>query len=203
MLAVAGVRKSYGKRAVLRGVDLDVGAGELVGVVGENGAGKTTLLRILCGQLRGDAGSVRLDGRLGYCPQNPVLNNDLTVEQHLKYFQIAYRLPHLRRADELIEQLGFGDYRGVAVKDLSGGTRQKVNLVLALMHDPAVVLLDEPYQGFDWETYLRFWDIAAALRAAGRAVLVISHLAYDSVRLDTLHRLRDGVLEHAVAVSPA
>lgn len=203
MLAVAGVRKSYRKREVLRGVDLDVGGGQLVGVVGENGAGKTTLLRILCGQLRSDAGTVEVSGRLGYCPQKPVLNNDLTVDQHLRYFQIAYRLPDLRRADELIERLGFGEYRGTAVKELSGGTRQKVNLVLALMHDPAVVLLDEPYQGFDWETYLRFWEIAAGLRAAGRAVLVISHLAYDSVRLDTLHRLRDGVLDHAVAVSPA
>lgn len=201
MLAVTGVRKSYGKRSVLRGVDLEVGGGEVVGVVGENGAGKTTLLRILCGQLRPDAGSVEVSGRLGYCPQNPVLNNDLTVDQHLRYFRIAYRLPHLRRADELIERLGFGEYRGAAVKELSGGTRQKVNLVLALMHDPAVVLLDEPYQGFDWETYLRFWDIAATLRDAGRAVLVISHLAYDSVRLDTTHRLRDGVLTHAAAVA--
>jgi ABC-2 type transport system ATP-binding protein len=146
---------------------------------------------------------VRLSGRLGYCPQQPVLNNELTVAQHLRYFQIAYRLSTVGRADELIEQLGFGEYRGTVVKHLSGGTKQKLNLVLSLMHDPAVVLLDEPYQGFDWETYLRFWNIAAALRDAGRAILVISHLAYDSERLDALHRLRDGVLDRSMAGSPA
>src|SRR5689334_24324623 len=77
---------------------------------------------------------------------------------------------------------------------LSGGTRQKLNLTLALMHDPQVLLLDEPYQGFDWDTYQRFWDLAARLRDAGRSVLVVSHLAYDTERLDELWRLDDGML---------
>ncbi|HET6503103.1 MAG TPA: ABC transporter ATP-binding protein [Amycolatopsis sp.] len=202
MLDVSQVHKSYGARSVLRGVSFRAQPGELVGIVGENGAGKTTLLRILCGQLRADSGTVNLDGTLGYCPQHPVLNAELTIEQHLRYFQVAYRLPTLDHATELIDQLGFGQYRTTTVNHLSGGTRQKLNLVLALMHDPAVVLLDEPYQGFDWETYLRFWDIAAALRDTGRTIVVISHLAYDTERLDTLHRLRDGVLDHAVTGSP-
>jgi ABC-2 type transport system ATP-binding protein len=200
---VAQVHKSYGSRLVLRGVNFQARRGELVGIVGENGAGKTTLLRILSGQLRPDSGSVNLDGPLGYCPQHPVLNEELTVEQHLRYFQVAYRLPHLDRATELIDQLGFPQYRTTIVKQLSGGTKQKLNLVLALMHDPVVLLLDEPYQGIDWETYLRFWDLAAALRNAGRTIVVISHLAYDTERLDTLHRLRDGVLDYATNGSPA
>lgn len=79
---------------------------------------------------------------------------------------------------------------------LSGGSRQKLNLTLALMHDPDVLLLDEPYQGFDWETYLRFWELATRLRDAGRSVLVVSHLAYDIERLDQLWRLEDGRLHH-------
>jgi ABC-type multidrug transport system ATPase subunit len=203
MLDVSHVRKSYGAHSVLRGVSFQAQPGELVGIVGENGAGKTTLLRILCGQLRPDSGTVNLDGTLGHCPQHPVLNAELTVEQHLRYFQVAYRLCTLDRATELIEQLGFSQYRTTVVNQLSGGTKQKLNLVLALMHDPAVVLLDEPYQGFDWETYLRFWDIAGALRDAGRTIVVISHLAYDTERLDTLRRLHDGVLAPCTTGSPA
>lgn len=203
MVDVTEVHKSYGHRPVLRGVSFRVGQGELVGVVGENGAGKTTLLRILCGQLRPDRGAVALGGSLGYCPQHPVLNDELTVEQHLRYFQVAYGLTSLSRASELVDQLGLIEYRNSAVKVLSGGTKQKLNLILALMHDPAVVLLDEPYQGFDWDTYLRFWDIAATLRQAGRAIIVISHLAYDTEHLDTLHRLHAGVLNQTAIGNPA
>ncbi|MEU3751574.1 ABC transporter ATP-binding protein [Streptomyces olivoreticuli] len=192
-LSVRDVHKSYGTHEVLRGVSLTLAPGTLAGLVGENGAGKTTLLRILCGQIAADAGEVEHLGALGYCPQDTVLNDFLTVEQHVRYFRSAYGLDNVDRAEELIEELHFAEYRHTRVDALSGGTRQKLNLTLALMHDPQVLLLDEPYQGFDWETYLRFWDLAAGLRDRGRCVLVVSHLAWDTERLDELHRLRDGV----------
>ncbi|MEU1310650.1 ABC transporter ATP-binding protein [Streptomyces cinnamoneus] len=192
-MSVSGLHKSYGSRRVLRGVTLALGPGTLAGIVGENGAGKTTLLRILCGQIAADSGSVAHRGSLGYCPQATVLNDFLTVQQHVRYFQVAYGLDGTHRAEELIEELHFAEYRRTRVAALSGGTRQKLNLTLALMHDPHVLLLDEPYQGFDWETYLRFWDVAARLRDRGRCVLVVSHLAWDAGRLDHLYRLHDGV----------
>jgi ABC-2 type transport system ATP-binding protein len=129
---------------------------------------------------------------LGYCPQDVILNDTLTVAQHLDYFAAAYGVPNMRRADELLERLAYGQYRQATVATLSGGTRQKLNLTLALMHDPRVLLLDEPYQGFDWETYLRFWDLAAELRERGCAVLIISHLLFDQQRFDALYQLRDG-----------
>ncbi|MER5690081.1 ABC transporter ATP-binding protein [Streptomyces sp. NPDC002596] len=194
VLTVEHVAKSYGSRTVLRDASLRAGPGQLVGVVGENGAGKTTLLRILSGDLRADAGTVYLDGTLGYCPQHPVLDEELTIRQHLRLFQIAHRLSRLDRAENLLQALGLAAYDQQPVKTLSGGTRQKLNLVLALMHDPEVLLLDEPYQGFDWNTYLRFWDIAQDLRTAGRTVVIVSHLAYDTHRLDALYRLNDGRL---------
>ncbi|MGH3122480.1 MAG: ATP-binding cassette domain-containing protein, partial [Streptosporangiaceae bacterium] len=152
LLEARDVRKSYGRHQVLRGVDLAVGPGQLVAVVGENGAGKSTLLKILAGTLAADGGAVALAGTLGYCPQDPVLNDNLTVEAHLRYFAAAYRLPALDRADELVSRLGYAGHRREPAGSLSGGTRQKLNLTLALMHDPGVLLLDEPYQGFDWET---------------------------------------------------
>lgn len=194
VLSATALSKSYGRRVVLRGVDLAVAPGLLVGIVGENGAGKSTLLQILAGELAPTGGAVRLAGRLGYCPQAVILNEALTVAQHLDYFAAARRLPSLRRADELLERLNFRQYRPALVGTLSGGTKQKLNLLLALMHDPTVLLLDEPYQGFDWETYLRFWDLARELRQRGCAVLVISHLFFDRERFDCLYQLRDGVL---------
>ncbi|UQI45092.1 ABC transporter ATP-binding protein [Streptomyces sp. HU2014] len=192
VLHVRDVHKSYRARPVLRGVSLALEPGTLAGVVGENGAGKTTLLRILSGQLAADRGEAVVRGTLGHCPQEAVLNDFLTVAQHLRYFQVAYGLPDTRRAEELLEELRFGEYRNTRTGELSGGTRQKLNLTLALMHDPDVLLLDEPYQGFDWETYLRFWQVAGRLRERGRCVLVVSHLAWDTGRLDVLYRLRDG-----------
>jgi ABC-type multidrug transport system ATPase subunit len=103
-----------------------------------------------------------------------------------------------------VDQLAYQQYRHATVATLSGGTRQKLNLTLALMHDPRVLLLDEPYQGFDWETYLRFWDLAADLRARGRGVLIISHLLFDQRRFDALYQLREGRLQvQAIPVAPA
>ncbi|MFC7987338.1 ABC transporter ATP-binding protein [Streptomyces sp. NPDC057336] len=199
-MEVRDVRHAYGRREVLRGLGLDLPPGVLAGIVGENGAGKSTLLKILSGELRPQRGTVRHEGRFGYCPQDVVLNDALTVGQHLEFFRVAQGLPDLRRAGEIMEALRLAEYVDERAGLLSGGTRQKLNLTLALMHDPQVLLLDEPYQGFDWDTYQRFWELAARLRDAGRSVLVVSHLAYDAERLDELWRLQNGVLHPAMAV---
>src|SRR5215813_10173006 len=111
-LAARGIRKSFGRRQVLTGVDLEIAAGELVAVVGENGTGKTTLLRILAGDLRPDAGSVVIGGTPGYCPQTVVVDEALTVDQNVRYLQAAYGIARTDRADELIERLGYPQCRG-------------------------------------------------------------------------------------------
>lgn len=197
VLRVEDIEKSFGRHKVLRGVSFEVAPGTLVGIVGENGAGKSTLLKILAGELRHNRGQVWRRGALGYCPQQVILHDALTVSQHLDYFRAAYGIPDLRCADELIEQLGYARYRTSVVRTLSGGTKQKLNLTLALMHRPRVLLLDEPYQGFDWETYLRFWDLAGQLRAQGCALLVISHLFFEQQRFDELYQLQQGRLVRA------
>ncbi|MFD0416977.1 ABC transporter ATP-binding protein [Streptomyces sp. NPDC127108] len=193
-LTARDIHKAYGRHQVLRGVDLTVEPGQLVAVVGENGSGKSTLLKAIAGTLHVDRGEVALGGSLGYCPQDPVLNANLTVDQHLRYFAAAHRLHRLDRADELVRLLGYEKYRGTAAGDLSGGTRQKLNLTLALLHDPDVLLLDEPYQGFDWETYLRFWDLVDQLHERDKAVVVITHLVFEQERFDVLADLVDGRL---------
>lgn len=194
VLEARGIRKAYRRHQVLDGVDMIAGPGQLVAVVGENGAGKSTLLKILAGTLAPDGGQVRRAGTLGYCPQDPVLSDSLTAAQHLRYFAAARRLPSLGRGMDLARQLGFEQYLDRAAGELSGGTRQKLNLTLALLHDPDVLLLDEPYQGFDWETYLRFWDLVADLRARRKTVVIITHLVFEQDRFDMLADLAGGRL---------
>jgi len=197
-LAARGICKSFGRRQVLTGLDLEVAAGEMVAVVGENGTGKTTLLRILAGDLRPDTGSVTIGGRPGYCRQTVVLDEALTVDQHVRYFQAAYGLGGTGRAGELIERLGYASCRGQRAGTLSGGTKQKLSLTLALMHDPPILLLDEPYQGFDWQTYLAFWELTGELRDRGTATVVISHLVFEQERFDRICHLTGGRIQEEV-----
>ncbi len=181
--------------AVLRGASLEVCAGELVGLVGENGSGKSTLMQIAVGLLGADRGSVWQPGRLGYCPQLPMLWDKLTVDEHFELFARAYGQDDGERdraVAGLLEELQFERYRGYRVEELSGGTRQKLNLALALMHDPDLLLLDEPYSGFDWETYVRFWDMSERRRDRGMGILIVSHLLAERERLDRVYELHDG-----------
>jgi ABC-type multidrug transport system ATPase subunit len=204
VLQATDLRKSYRRgiwparrtQQVLRGVDIHLGSGEVVGLVGENGSGKSTVMKILVGALAPDSGTVSHLGRLGYCPQEPLVYSRLTCDEHFDLFGHAYGITDEISAgarDELYETLGFARYRGTRADQLSGGTLAKLNLALALMADPEVLLLDEPYAGFDWDTYLRFWDLVAERRIAGRTVLIISHFVVDEDRFDRIIDIKDGL----------
>ncbi len=203
VLRVVGVRKSFGRRIwpwrrhrdILRGANLEVSAGEFVGLVGENGSGKSTLMQIIVGLQASEGGEVERPSRLGYCPQTPMLWEKLTVDEHFRLFAQAYGLDEQGSQEtvtDLLEELQFTRYRGYRVEQLSGGTRQKLNLALALMHDPELLLLDEPYAGFDWETYLRFWEMSERRRDAGMGILIVSHFLSERERLDRVYTLTDG-----------
>ncbi len=206
VLATKGVTKSFRRGVwptakhidVLKGVDLEVRSGEMVGLVGENGSGKSTIMKIIVGLLGRDGGTVDLEGKLGYCPQIPLVWDKLTVAEHFDLFSQAYGMDEdqtTRSLDELLDELQFAKYRDYRVEDLSGGTRQKLNLAISLMHDPELLLLDEPYTGFDWETYLRFWDLSENRRQRGMAILIVSHMITENKRLDRVVNLRDGRIE--------
>ncbi len=203
VLTATGVEKSYtpwrwlGRRTVhiLAGADVALAAGEVVGLVGENGSGKTTLMRILVGDLAADSGTVRLSGTMGYCPQQPVVYPRLTCDEHFELFGAAYGMAvtaQREAARALYAELGFERYSSTRADQLSGGTLAKLNLGLALLADPDVLLLDEPYAGFDWDTYQKFWGMVAERRTRGRSVLIISHFIADEQRFDRIIKLRDG-----------
>lgn len=198
LLAARGLRKRYGRRQVFEGVSLGVCAGEVVGIAGENGAGKSTLVRILAGILRPDAGVVRRPTVMGYAPQEPLLYEHLTVWEHFRYVAAARGMVESAwrsRAESLLDLYRFEQWRDEPAARLSGGTRQKLNLTLALLSDPVVLLLDEPYGGFEWETYLRFWENVREMRSRGHGMVIVSHLFHERTHFDRLLELRDGRLE--------
>lgn len=203
VLRVRGIEKGFHrgiwplqrKIEVLRGASLEVQAGELVGLVGENGSGKSTLIQVVVGLLGGDGGEIERPERLGYCPQQPMLWEKLTVVEHFQLYGRAYGMEDDELAAatrSLLDELQFAKYRDYRTEALSGGTRQKLNLAISLMHDPELLLLDEPYSGFDWETYLRFWEMAKRRRDEGMGILIVSHLLAERERLDRMYELCEG-----------
>lgn len=204
-LTVSDVHKSFARgiwprrrvNRVLSGVSFQLDAGTMVGLVGENGSGKSVMMRIIAGSLKPEQGGVSVDGRLGYCPQIPMLYDRLTCDETFSLFGHAYGLNDVGTRDgaaRLYERLVFGRFREELVMNLSGGTRQKLNLAVALLHSPTLLLLDEPYSGFDWETYQAFWGLADELRSAGTTILIVSHFIQERGHFDRMLELRHGLL---------
>ncbi len=197
ILAAEDVHKSYGRKHVLRGASFEAREGQLVAILGENGSGKSTLLRILAGSDDLDRGRVVRNGRIGYCPQEHVLYPYLTIDEHLELFAAAYGLPlevARKRGDALAERFELSRHRRTVVEQLSGGTRQKLNLAIALLHDPAIVLLDEPYAGLDIASYRELMAWVDEAKREGKCVVLITHLVIEQERFDQLLNLREGTL---------
>jgi len=184
------ITKRYGRRTVLNRVDLRVHAGEVLAIIGANGCGKSTLLRICAGLVSPDSGRVRVHGTLGFCPQEGGTAEFLTPDEHFVLVGAGRGASRSearsdgRAAAAALDWAG-ADSAGLS-RHLSGGTRQKLNLVLAGLGEPDVLLLDEPYQGFDNGSYLDFWQQVWRWRTAGKAVVVVTHLLNELSRADTV-----------------
>jgi len=200
MLTLEGITKSYSGRRVLDDVAFDVRPGRLTGFVGGNGAGKTTTMRIVLGVLAKDAGRVTLDGtevtasdrrRFGYMPEERGLYPKMKVLEHIIYLARLHgfsKTDASARATELLERLGLGERLGDNVETLSLGNQQRAQIAAALVHDPEVLILDEPFSGLD---PLAVDVVAGVLQdraKAGSAVLFSSH------QLDVVERLCDDLV---------
>lgn len=197
VLVAEGVEKKFRSKRVLRGASLAVHAGESVAIVGANGSGKSTFLNICSGVLKHDAGHIDISASLGYCPQLPGVVDLLTAEDHLQLLSASSDDPAaaFRRAADFLEYLDFDVSDRTVARSLSGGQRQKLNLALTMINDPQLLLLDEPYQGFDHGTYVNLWEQIEQWTDEGRAVVVITHLLPERDRVQRVMEMSAGCLD--------
>ncbi len=200
LCTVRDLTKYYGKKKVFEDLSLEVSAGQLIGLTGENGSGKSTFLKCILGFVKPTRGKIRLEKSRGYSPQENYLNGKLTVKEHFNFFKLIYGrnyMPDDELFDSLYGTFKLDKYSDYLIENLSSGTYQKVKLMTSLFHNPRILILDEPYEGFDWQMYLEFWKIAERLVSEKKSLLMVSHLIYDKVHFDKIYELREGRLYDA------
>jgi heme exporter protein A len=188
LLELRGVTKRYGGFRALRGVDMALAHGESVALLGPNGAGKTTLLRIVAGLVRPSGGDVLLEGRpalaepqalrrrLGHVSHHSMLHEALTARENLAFAGRLYDVKQLRtRIDQLLRSLDLIDRGDEPVRQLSRGMQQRIAIARSLLHDPDLLILDEPYTGLDRASGAAFTSLLASLRRRGRTLLLVTH----------------------------
>jgi ABC-2 type transport system ATP-binding protein len=209
VLACRALRKSFGSHEAVRGLTFEVRPGEAYGLLGPNGAGKTTTIRMACGILSPDGGSVRVNGvapdrnrstdavraDLGYVPQGLALFPALTLTENLRFWARLYGVPRRerrRRIAETLDAVGLADRAGDRVEQCSGGMQRRLNLAIALVHHPRLLVLDEPTVGVDPQSRASLLDRLDELRREGTAVLYTSHYMEEAQRLCN----RVGIIDH-------
>ena len=200
MLEIRGLRKKYGNFQALDGLDLEIPKGELFGFVGPNGAGKTTTLKSVAGLLAPDEGEVRIDGvdavrtnkalreKIGYVPDFFGVYDNLKVSEYMEFFASCYGLSGLmgrKRCEELLDQVKLSDRADFFVDSLSRGMKQRLCLARALIHDPGLLILDEPTSGMDPRTRMEFKEMLKELCAEGKTILVSSHILSELSQMCT------------------
>jgi ABC-2 type transport system ATP-binding protein len=204
-IQVRGLRKSYGQKEAVRGVDLEVRTGEILALLGPNGAGKTTTVEVLEGFHPATAGQVRVLGedpalgsrslrdRIGIVLQESQPELNLTVRECLELYAGYYSAP--RDVDETIALAGLAEQAGQRTTQLSGGQRRRLDVALALIGDPELIFLDEPTTGFDPAARRASWEVISGLRALGKTILLTTHYMEEAERLaDRIAVMRDGVI---------
>jgi lipooligosaccharide transport system ATP-binding protein len=195
-IELRGVVKRFGPITAVDGLDLDVPEGICLGLLGPNGAGKSTTMRLLTGQAIADAGELRVLGRelpreskaaravMGVVPQLDNLDVDVTVEENLAVFARLYRVEDVRGAvDQALDLARLRERRGDAVDELSGGMRRRLLLARGLVHDPQLLLLDEPTVGLDPQIRTELWSLIDSLRSRGKTILMSTHYIEEAERL--------------------
>ena len=206
-IRVSGLAKSFGDKVIIRDFAIEVPRGAIFGFLGPNGSGKTTTIRMLCGLLTPDAGEgtclgfdIRREAgeikrRVGYMTQRFGLYEDLSVRQNLEFIGRMYDVrPLTERTDEAIARFGFSQRQDQLAGSLSGGWKQRLALAACVLHEPQLLLLDEPTAGVDPNARREFWDMIHALAAEGVTVLVSTHYMDEAERCHRIAYLAGGKL---------
>jgi heme exporter protein A len=211
MITVKKLVKRFGLKTVLRGVDFEVQPGEFVALLGPNGAGKTTFLRILASLSRPSLGQVSIAGyqlpnqaaqvraRLGVVSHLPLLYGDLTADENLRFYARMYNIPNYElRITEVLEMVGLGARRRDLVRTFSRGMQQRLAIGRAVLHDPEVMLFDEPYTGLDQDASSMLDEVLKTVAAEGRTIVMTSH---DLARAEDLATRFDILSRGVIAAS--
>jgi ABC-2 type transport system ATP-binding protein len=206
-----GLSRSFGTVAAVRNVDFAVARGEIFGLVGPDGAGKTTIMRMLAGVLKPDAGDIHLEGvdvaadperaktYLSYMPQRFGLYEDMTVDENIFFYATLFEISaktRRERSGELLKAAGLQPFQRRLAGQLSGGMKQKLGLVCALIHTPRVLLLDEPTTGVDPVSRRDFWGILYGLREQGVTIVLSTAYMDEAERCSRLALLHAGEIRH-------
>jgi ABC-2 type transport system ATP-binding protein len=204
---VQGLNKHFGEKHVVNDVSLHVRRGEIFGFLGPNGSGKTTTIRMMCGLLKPDSGSgtclgydilrqsAEIKSKVGYMTQRFSFWEDLTITENLDFVARMYEIPARREAvQRSLEDLGLKDRAGQLAGELSGGWKQRLALAACMLHEPKLLLLDEPTAGVDPRARRDFWDEIQNLAAKGISVLVSTHYMDEAVRCHKLAYIAFGKL---------
>ncbi len=195
MLQIKKLNKSYGERSVLKDLTLHIKSGEIYGLLGQNGAGKTTTINILCNLLNADSGKVSINGEpvsdstkplIGVAPQENLLYKSLSCEENLNFFAQIYGLDRKQRryqVEQCLKAVNLTDRAKSPVETLSGGMQRRLNIAVALVHQPKLVILDEPTTGLDIEARYEIWDLIQQLQSQGITILLTTHLLDEAERL--------------------
>ena len=212
VLQVQGLRKSYGARVAVADVSLHVRAGEVLGLLGPNGAGKSTTVGMISGLTAPDAGTITVGGatiasdefafkrRIGLVPQDLALFEDLPALANVELFGALYDLPKAalkRRAADVLAMVGLADRARDKPATFSGGMKRRLNIACALVHDPDVLLLDEPTAGVDPQSRNAIFDNLEALKRAGKALVYTTHYMEEAERLAD----RIVIIDHGLVVA--
>ncbi len=195
MLKIEKLSKSYGKRPVLQDLTLQIQAGEIYGLLGPNGAGKTTTINILCNLLQADSGTIAINNQpvseetkklIGVAPQENLLYKTLSCEENLNFYAQIYGLNAQQRRQQVqtsLAAVNLSDRAKSPVETLSGGMQRRLNIAVALVHQPKLVILDEPTTGLDIEARYEIWDLIRRLKNQGITILLTTHLLDEAERL--------------------
>ncbi|MBD2063161.1 ABC transporter ATP-binding protein [Funiculus sociatus GB2-A5] len=195
MLHINKLSKSYGKRPVLQDLSLHISPGEIYGLLGPNGAGKTTTINILCNLSKADSGEIRINNQavseatkklVGVAPQENLLYKTLSCEENLNFFARIYGLNSEQRRQQVkacLEAVNLASRAKSPVETLSGGMQRRLNIAVALVHQPKLVILDEPTTGLDVESRYEVWELIRSLKDKGITVLLTTHLLDEAERL--------------------